>query len=191
MEEIWKDIHGYEGHYLVSNLGNVKSLNYQGKIGCERNLVPKKNSRGYLWVILYKCGSKKPILIHRLVAEAFIENQNDYPVINHKDENKLNNSVENLEWCTRSYNVKYSIERHPERSKKGIPRRPYKYNGGEKNRARTGIKINQYTLNGEFVREWKNSVTIKRETGMSDWSISECCRGKRKKAYGFRWQYAV
>lgn len=189
MEEIWKDIEGYEGFYQVSNFGNVKSLNYQGR-GYSQNLALKKNCKGYYWVMLYKFGCKQPILVHRLVAEAFIENPNKFKSVNHKDENPLNNRAENLEWCTASYNVRYSIERHPERSRKGIPRGSYNH-GARKVGSRTPLRIVQLTLDGEFVKEWENSVTIKHETGMSDWSISECCRGKRKKAYGFKWQYAI
>lgn len=189
MEEIWKDIEGYEGFYQVSNFGNVKSLNFQGR-GYQQNLALKKNCKGYYWVMLYKFGSKQPLLVHRLVANAFIQNPNNYKHVNHKDENPLNNNMENLEWCTASYNVRYSLERHPERSRRGVPRGPYK-GGMYKGCKRTQMKIVQFTMDGEFVKEWENSVTIKRVTGMSDWSISECCRGKRKQAYGFKWHYAT
>ena len=105
-EEIWKDIDGYEGLYKVSNLGRVKSLNYLRK-GIEKERIPNKNNSGYLIVGLHKDGKIKNFLIHRLVAEAFIENVNDLPQVNHKDENKLNNCVENLEWCSAKYNSNY------------------------------------------------------------------------------------
>lgn len=184
LEEVWKDIEGYEGYYMVSNLGNVKSMNYAHR-GYAKNLTPKVNNGGRLWVELAKDGVKKQVLIHRLVAMAFIPNQDNLPQINHIDENPRNNIVTNLEWCTASYNVKYSIDRHPERAKNRI--RSSHTHGGYL----MALKIDQLTLDGSFVKTWPNSKTIMRETGMSDWSISECCRGNRKTAYGFRWQYAV
>lgn len=99
MEE-WKDIEGYEGLYQVSNLGRVKSLWFDK----EKILKAYKNRYGYLCIGLCKYGKKKTYKIHRLVASAFIENSNNYPEVNHKDEVKTNNNVNNLEWCTREYN---------------------------------------------------------------------------------------
>lgn len=111
--EIWKDIAGYEG-YQVSNLGTVKSLEREckGNKGCTfirkgKVLSPKTHKNGYLIVGLCKDSKMKMYYIHRLVAEAFIQNPNNYPIINHKDENKQNNYIENLEWCDKSYNALY------------------------------------------------------------------------------------
>ena len=84
MKEIWKDIEGYEGRYQISNLGNVMSLNY-GNHGYPRQLTPKCNNSGRLWVELIVDGERKPFLIHRLVAMAFIPNPEGYPQVNHKD----------------------------------------------------------------------------------------------------------
>jgi len=121
--EIWKDIKGYETLYQVSNLGRVKSLPkfYQG----ERILKSRKDRYGYLYIGLIKSKIKKSFKIHRLVAEAFISNPNNYPIVNHKDENKLNNKSKNLEWCTAEYNNMYNG-----RAKKA----------GEKNRGRKNTK---------------------------------------------------
>ena len=105
MNEIWKDIKGYEGSYQVSNLGRVKSLNYH-RCGFERILEIDSSSQ-YETIMLYKNGSRTRFLIHRLVASAFIPNPNNYPVVNHIDEDKSNNRVDNLEWCTQQYNVNY------------------------------------------------------------------------------------
>lgn len=101
MKEIWKDVKGYEGLYQVSNLGKVKSLIYKKS----KIRVPVLNNRGYYHMGL-KGGAKK--LIHRLVAETFIPNPNNLPCINHKDGDKTNNIVENLEWCTQEQNVQHS-----------------------------------------------------------------------------------
>ena len=113
--EIWKDIKGYEGLYQVSNLGNVKVLQkWNGARGkhfyepCEKILTPTDNGYGYSIVGLRKKHSRKNYYVHRLVAEAFIPNPNDYPQINHKDYNRKNNNVDNLEWCTPKQNTQYS-----------------------------------------------------------------------------------
>jgi len=103
-KEVWKDIKNYEGLYEVSNFGNVRSLKY-GKI---KYLKPAKNKGGYYFVILCKNGKTKNFRIHRLVANAFIENPNNYPQINHKDEDKTNNKASNLEWCNNQYNKRFS-----------------------------------------------------------------------------------
>ena len=104
-EEIWKDIIGYEGLYQVSSLGRVRSLDrfyyrlHKGKV-----LSPTKDRYGYLTVTLNCNGKSKTIKIHRLVAQAFIENPDNLPQVNHKDEVKSNNCVDNLEWCSAKYN---------------------------------------------------------------------------------------
>ena len=104
--EIWKDVKGYEGLYQVSNLGGIKSLgNSQNR---KEKLLRTSIRNGYCTTYLYKNNKKKSFLCHRLVAEAFIPNPDNLPQVNHKDENKLNNCVENLEWCTAKYNVNYS-----------------------------------------------------------------------------------
>ena len=168
MTELWKSIDGYDG-YQVSNLGNVRSLNYRGT-GEIRNLVPKENNCGRLWVEL----KGKPLLIHRLVAMAFIPNVENLPQINHKDENPKNNTAENLEWCTGEYNRESYLSHHKGgRVKKNV------------------ISINQIDPSGRVVKQWSDSRTIANETGMNQWSITQCCDGKRKTAYGFRWQYAI
>lgn len=114
MEEIWKDVKDYEGLYQVSNLGKVRTL---GKIVHYRDgrtyrypckILNQNMARGYLYVNLRKMDhSKKYVAVHRLVAEAFIQNPDNLPEVNHKDENTANNNVVNLEWCSRSYNCKY------------------------------------------------------------------------------------
>ena len=102
MKEIWKPVTDYENLYNISNLGNVFSVRSQ------RNIKPTKNTKGYLIVGLCKDKKRKNWLIHRLVAEAFIENPQNYPEINHKDENPLNNKASNLEWCNHKYNMNYN-----------------------------------------------------------------------------------
>ena len=112
-KEYWKPVVGYEGLYEVSNWGRVKSIKRIVKSPrgyrtvCERTLKPTKDSHGYLCVSLYKEGKMKFVKIHRLVAEAFLDNPDNLPQINHKDEDKTNNHVNNLEWCDAKYNSNY------------------------------------------------------------------------------------
>lgn len=106
MAEIWKDIKGYEGKYQVSNLGNVRSLNYHQTQGI-KTLKCWLSSAGYNTVTLCSNGRGENFTVHRLVAEAFVPNPNNYPVVNHKNEIKTDNRVTNLEWCTYGYNVNY------------------------------------------------------------------------------------
>ena len=114
IEEIWRPVVGYEGLYEVSNLGRVRSLDMYVKVGYGnyrlhkgKVLSPTKNKNGYLKVNLYCNGKQKTIDVHRLVTEAFLPNPDNLPQVNHKDEDKTNNRVENLEWCDHKYNMNY------------------------------------------------------------------------------------
>ena len=110
--EIWKDASGYEGLYQVSNRGRVRSIERRSFIGRKcggRMMKPGYNSRGYLVVSLHKNGKKKTKSVHRIVAETFLPNPNGLPQVNHRDEIKGNNNVENLEWCDAKYNINYGM----------------------------------------------------------------------------------
>lgn len=114
MKEIWKDIKGYEGLYQISNLGRVKSFRESTKYGMQKEYILKPSliNSGYYVVTLYATNKRKrKFQVHRLAADAFICNNNNFPCVNHKDENKLNNCVENLEWCTYQYNNNYGTAR--------------------------------------------------------------------------------
>ena len=169
MEEIWKDIEGYEGLYQVSNVGRVKSL---------RNNIILKNSikrNGYESVKLSANNISKEYYIHRLVANAFISNPNNYLEINHKDEDKANNCADNLEWCTREYNVNYGT---------GTRRSQLSNTNGKCSKP-----VLQYTLEGIFIKEWKSTMDVQRNLGFDHANISRCCRGKYAYAYGYIWKY--
>ena len=110
-KEIWKPISGYDGLYEISNRGRVKSLFFKNGttfIKRDKILTPTDNGNGYLIVPLTKDGVKKNYYVHRLVANAFVQNPKGKRVVNHKDFNKMNNNSENLEWCTQKENVRYS-----------------------------------------------------------------------------------
>lgn len=184
MKEVWKDIADFEGIYQVSSLGNVRSLDrcvecndsirhYKGRM---MKFYKKKN--GYLQVNLKRRNLNKQFLVHRLVAETFIPNPCNYPCVNHKDENKANNSVDNLEWCTQEYNNHYGVGN----KNRCINSR----NGAIKKQARA---VEQYTLDGEFVAEYFSAMEAGRQNQCRQAGISECCNGKQKTAYGYVWRY--
>ena len=116
--EVWKDIQGYEGIYQVSSLGKVRSAK---GLKSQRN-----NGRGYLQVELWKHNKGKAFYVHRLVANAFLKNERNFPTVNHKDGNKKNNCVNNLEWCTYSYNNIHALKhglRHSNRNNAHMSKR--------------------------------------------------------------------
>ena len=163
-KEYWKPVVGYEGLYEVSNWGRVKSLNYN-HTGKGKIIKYQKTKHGYLQVGLWKNGKCKKYAVHRLVAQVFIPNPNNLPCVNHKDENEQNNVVSNLEWCTHEYNNRYGTRIE-----------------------RTSKPILQYTLDGEFVREWKSTAECCRN-GFNQGHVAACCRGERKTHKGFLWEY--
>ena len=170
-EEIWCPVKNYESLYEVSDQGRVKSL----KFGKERILKPLRNLKGYLLVNLYKNGERKTYRVHRLVAKTFTPNPHNLPEVNHKDENKENNSVQNLEWCDSKYNNNYGTRN--QRSAKA--------------RMNNNLSkpILQFTNDGEFVREWKSTVDVQRNLGYAHQNISSCCTGKIKSSYGYIWKF--
>lgn len=168
--EFWEDKKDYKGHYQVSNFGRIKSI----KFGKEIILKPGTNKNGYSYVILYKNGKVKKFTVHRLVAEAFIPNPYNLPEVNHKDENKQNNVASNLEWCDAKYNHNYGTinERIAAKNTNG----------------KCSKKVYQYTLDGQFVREWESTREAGRN-GFDQSAVAACCRGKRKKYKDFIWRY--
>ena len=165
MQEIWKDIEGFEGRYQVSNLGNVRS--WYNATTTPRILKPDE-SKGYLYVNLSSKGEHKSYLIHRLVAVAFLPNPNGYPEINHKDENKYNNRADNLEWCTRAYNMAYGSAR----VRQGISR---------------GNPVAQLTIDGFMIAKYTSAEIASAITGIDSSSICAVCNNKREFAGNYRW----
>lgn len=168
MSEIWLPIKGFEGLYEVSNLGNVRSLNYN-HTGNTNVLKPIENKYGYFQINLWKNGIRKTVLIHRLVAEAFIPNWFNEPCINHRDENPKNNSVDNLEWCDNIYNNNYGT--HNEKMIKSL--------------SKTVLQISK---TGELIKEWPSTSEVGRN-GFSRSAVVRCCNGKRNHHKGYIWKY--
>lgn len=164
--EIWKDIAGYEVLYQVSNLGRVKSLgNYKSRR--EKILKPNPDKDGYLHVILCKNGKGKNKSVQQLVLGAFDSNPNNLTEVNHKDENKANNRLDNLEWCDPKYNRNY----------------------GTRNE-RIAKKLSKQVMCVETGKIYPSAKEASRQTGANRESIRECCRGELKTAGKYHWHYA-
>lgn len=161
-----KWIEGYEGLYKVSSEGTVCSFQ-NGKI----RILKPRNSGGYLQVTLCKDGEVKSFLVHRLVALAYIENPENKPQINHVDGDKKNNSVENLEWTTAGENIRHSVS-----------------TGLQTNTHHNKITL-QFSLDGEFIKEYPSAEAACRELGLRYNALSCCLGGYNKTAFGFKWKY--
>lgn len=170
MNEEWRAIKGYEGLYEVSNFGNVRSLERKvyrrfSWVKLKGKILKPANIKGYCKVVLCKNGESKLLALHRLVAETFIPNPNQYPEVNHIDENKSNNNVNNLEWCTHSYNMNYGDILNKKRIKQG-----YKVKCVE-----TGEVF-------QSIREAAKAVNSTHQ------NILACLQGKSKTAKKFHWE---
>lgn len=179
MKEIWRDVVGYEGLYMVSNFGRVKSLSRKAynHFTKERIMTPVLTKKGYLQVRLHNGKTARGFKIHRLVAKAFINNSENKSQVNHIDGNKLNNCVYNLEWCTPKQNMKHAAENKLLRDVSG-------------NNNPNCKPINQYDLQGKFIKRWSSMCDITKDLGINRHSIRECCVGKLKTSHGYIWKYA-
>jgi hypothetical protein len=162
--EVWKDIDGTFGGYKVSNLGRIAGHN--GNV-----LALRSDRDGYLRASIHFEGKSSPQLVHRLVAKAFIPNPNRLPQINHKDEVKTNNCVENLEWCDQAYNNRYGSlqKRAAERRRK---------------------PVDVYNKSGEYVTTFSSLGEAAKHFGVDKTSVSACCRGRQISAGGHKFLYA-
>jgi len=174
-QEIWKDVVGYEGLYQVSNLGRVRSFYNHGQ---NKTIILKSghDSCGYLQVCLSMDKKTKCYKVHRLVALAFIPNPKGFREINHKDEDKTNNQVCNLEWCDRAYNLNYGSYASNMRLKM-------------LNRKDVSKQVSQYTKDGKNIKDWVSMNEVERQLGFSHSNIAACCLGKRESSNGFVWKY--
>lgn len=160
--ETFVKIEGFD-NYEVSNLGKVRNIK-SGKV-----LKPQLNRNGYLMHLLYENNKQKHLYLHRIIAIAFIDNPEEKPCVNHIDENKLNNDLSNLEWCTvKENNI------HDTRTKR-VAEKCFK-------------KVIQLDLNDNVLNEFESMTQAEQETGASVSHISSCCNGKRKSAGGFKWR---
>lgn len=175
VKEIWRDIPGYEGIYIINDRGVIRTLFREFKDVWNRNYIveekilkPSTDTNGYKQVVLSKNGKRKSFKVHRLVAQTFIPNPNNYPQINHKDENKLNNNVDNLEWCTQLYNCQYGT-----RSIRCTKHRKH--------------KVKQIKENN-VIATYNSMQEAEKETGVKYQNIYLSIK-KNQKAGGYRWEY--
>jgi hypothetical protein len=193
MKEVWKDVVGYEGLYQVSNLGNVKSVARAVKrIGQsdlpvkERILKQQDDKAGYKTAMLSKGGKLKLLKVHRLVAIAFIENPEGYPIINHKDENKQNNKADNLEWCTHKYNTNYGNAQ--KRKKLDVAASLKNLEAARKKQYKKVAMCDEAGNELKVFDSIAAAALYVNNTNHTS-SIIKCCKGERKKAYGYTWKY--
>lgn len=179
MNEIWKSIEGYEGLYEVSNFGMVRSIDRYvphktfGKKFCKGHVMATHiNNAGYATVNLCKENKYRSFDVHRLVAIAFIEKANHYDFeVNHIDENKLNNRVDNLEWVTKSQNNTHGTK-------------------VERQRVKVMKPVLQYSLDGELIKEWPSATDAEIAlSGKFTGAITRCIHGKSKTSHGFIWSF--
>lgn len=183
LTEEWKPIEGYEGYYEVSSFGRIRSLpryvikDNKGNKALKKGKIMKLGKGGthpYLIVGLSKEGIRTNYFVHRLVAKAFIPNDDpiNKPLINHKNEMKNDNWVDNLEWCSHQYNSTYG---------KAI----------EKQKQKRMKTVLQFDLNGNFINEYKSITEAGKQTGLFNVSIGKCCRNEQFTAGGFIWLFKI
>ena len=166
VDEIWKDIPEYEGLYQISNLGDIRKIWKTKKTICK----PSFDNKNYKQIVLTKNKKRKSYKVHRLVALTFLSNPNNYEEVNHKDENKQNNFVDNLEWCTSKYNCNYGT-------------RNYRCTKHRLHR------IQQYDKKNNLIGEYSSLKEAEKITNIKYQQISSCCRNLRKTAGGYIWKY--
>lgn len=167
--EIWKDVKGYEGFYKVSNYGDIMSLPRNGTTKNSRILKQRTGKGGYKYVILHKLGKQKTEKVHRIVANNFIPNTQNKREVNHKDGDKTNNRVDNLEWATTSENQLHSI---------------YVLNHLRK-------QVVQCTVDGKAIKVWESQAKAAKALKICGGDISRCCNGIRAIAGGYKWRFEV
>jgi hypothetical protein len=173
--EVWRDIPGYEGVYMVSSYGRVRRICPSKREG-NGIRVTRLTTNGYVKVNLSKDGVAYHVTVHRLVAQAFIPNPNNLPQVNHKDEDKTNNHVENLEWCDARYNNNYGTKKA-------------RFRATRLNDPRVSKPVLQFTMDGKLVAEYPSAREAGRATGFLHGNIKNCCRGKVASAYKFKWAF--
>lgn len=172
LKEEWRPIDGFGGAYLISSMGRVLALPYSRRTGAI--FLAQKND-AYLRVTLIKGGVRRLYAVHRLVAEAFIPNPRGCPEVNHIDENKHNNCVENLEWVTKKENANHGTRKARIRAK-------------QLNNVHA-CPVEQLTMDGRVVARYASCSEIPRLTRYRRTNVVECLRGRIRHAYGFIWRY--
>lgn len=163
MIEEWQTVQ-VSNLYEISNIGRIRNKKTQ------KIISQRKNNGGYMIANLYKNGVPKTYIVHRLVADVFLPKEQGKNYVNHRDEDKTNNSVNNLEWCDVLYNNTYGtrIENASKKVRKAI---------------------NQYDKNNNFIRTWSSASEVEKRLKYFGSNICTCCKGRQKTAYGYKWKY--
>lgn len=167
--EKYKDVAGYEGNYKISNYGKVISLRRNGTVKKDKYISIQKNIDGYSVCTLYKNNKRKMYRVCRLVAKEFIPNPFKLPCVNHKDESKDNDYIDNLEWCSVKYNINYGT-------------------AIERGAIKRGKRVGQYSIYGELIKTFITQAEAQKQTGFRSRGISRCCLGQRKTYMNFLWK---
>lgn len=187
LNELWEEISNYNHLYYVSNYGRILRLKHirmskryykKGKAYPTKIFRVSKNKQGYVNTQINFGGYFKTFKVHRLVAETFIPNPENKPQVNHRDGNKLNNRVDNLEWCTNGENGKHAWENGLRTKRIG-------------NNNKFSVKVNQYDLDGTLIKKWNCINDISRELGIAHSLITSCCQNKQKTSHNYIWKYAM
>lgn len=175
-KEVWVNIKGYEGLYEISNLGRIRTIPRERYNGFGKHWVdsiirkPQMSNKGYHILRLTKDGVTKNYRVHRLVAQHFIPNPNNYKIINHINEIKTDNRVENLEWCTQQYNLEYGNTRLRQSIGQSIP-------------------VVKCDKNGNIIKKYDSMISVK-DDGFNNGCVGMCCSGERQSHGGYKWRYA-
>ena len=191
---LWKDVVGFEGLYIVSNLGEIRSVDHYVRCNDGKRLVrgrtlkPCDRGNGYPFVTMGKDGKQYNMSVHRVVAIAFLPNPNNLPEVNHKDANTFNYSLDNLEWCDRKYNVNYGTAqaRHSVTASDSFKRTGYYQQILEGFLWKAVAKCG---TDGNEIERYKSIKEASEKTGVFQGDISRCCKGIRKTCGGFKWMY--
>lgn len=177
INEVWKSIDGYDGYYEVSNLGNIRSVdrcviasNGAKKYFKGQQLKTWHSHNGYVLCNLKKNGKSKTVRVNRIVAQTFIPNPYNHPVINHINFDKDDNCVDNLEWCSHKYNINYTYNNCMSKSQKHV------------------LKLDPYTL--QVLDEYISLADAARNNNCYFQNISRCCYNKDYKCGGYKWRFA-
>lgn len=161
--ENWRIVQEYD-HYEVNEIGQIRHIKRK------KNLSLRVNPNGYAYVNFNINGHRKNFAVHRIVAQAFLPNPNNYSEVNHKDYNKLNNNVNNLEWVSGSQNKKHMFLK-------------------EENKKVRGKMVEQYSLKGEYIKTFSSISDAAKEIGCAVSAISNCCSGRNKTSMGYYWKF--
>ena len=187
--EIWKPILGYENLYEISNMGKVRSLNYLGH-HITKILKVSLDSKGYYHLNLFKNGESKTVLLHRLIAQAFIPNRDNKPYLDHINTIRTDNRIENLRWCTRRENQNNPITRYKQRLASSLSIKKIRTATENLEKGRHHYKrVRMYSKDNKFINIYNSLSEASKENNIATSSICSCCHGKLKYAGGYKWEY--